>query len=323
MNQRNRLRTGSRIWQSSIARELIRASGQADPRPAMIQRARSLLEDAEVATAPVSFDIIGSLQRIHTIEAVTMREAGRLIPDNKGFRVQVNQAHSISKQRFTTGHEVGHTLVLPSTSRPSLVQDMDTGLFGETSEEEELCDVAASELLLPEKLFRPEATKLGLRLDSVVLLAKMFQASKEASARRLVGLNLWPCALAMWSLAYKKGEAYLVNQPSFDEVTWPTPQPKLRLRYSVRSASFRRFLPSNKSASADGVLNQCFKENRIVCGEERLLLSGREVSLYVMAAPVTFVENGEDRRQVLSLMREVEAVSPTQTPSTSLWSEDE
>jgi Zn-dependent peptidase ImmA (M78 family) len=71
-----------------------------------------------------------------------------------------------------------------------LVQDLATGQFDTDKEEELLCDIAASELLLPGSLVRPAARASGWCLETVLELSERFDASREATARRLVDLDL-------------------------------------------------------------------------------------------------------------------------------------
>lgn len=317
----NRIR--SRVWQSSAARELARMSSDGDPRTAIVQCARALLEEAQVFSAPVDFDPLGSYQRIHTIKAVPMKAAGRLVPDAKGFQVHVNAAHTIGKQRFTTGHELGHTLIPAYQRAPHVIQDLVTGLFSGGKEEEYLCDMAASELLLPEHLFRNQAMERGLHLDTVATLSRLFKASREATARRLVDMNLWPCAMAMWHLAYTKNQATVSQQLSFDGFGWTPPVKKLRLRYAASSSSFGHFLPSNISAPADGPLTRCHEENQVCYGEERLTTSSGDASVFVMAAPVNYCDSSGPQRQVLSLLLSMGATPPSPARYTELWDADE
>lgn len=318
MSPRSR-RASSRTWQSSAARELMRMSNDGDPRTAIVQRARALLEEAQVTSAPVDFNLLGSFQYIHTINAAPMKAAGRLVPDAKGFQIHVNAAHTIGKQRFTIGHEIGHTLVPTYQRAPYVIQDLVTGLFSGGKEEEYLCDIAASALLLPEHLFRPQAMERGLHLETVATLSRLFKASREATARRLVDMNLWPCAVAMWHLAYKKSQASGSRQLSFDGFGWVPPVKKLRLRYAAPSSSFGHFLPSNISAPADGPLTRCYEENQACYGEERLTTSSGDASLFVMAAPVDYCDSSGPQRQVLSLLLDMGATPPSPVRYTELW----
>ena len=290
-----------RAWKSAVARNLTVATGLPDAEMAMRQLARDALAEVEVVAEPVDLALVASFQGVRAIEVVEMAQAGRLIPEEGGYRIQLNASHSGRKRRFTTGHEIGHTLLPGYQSRPHLVQDVVTGQFDMGREEEFLCDVAAAELLLPDHLFRPAAQARGCYLEAVLELATRFEASREATARRLVDLNLWPCALVLWHQAYKKREAALTMQSTFG-IEWVPPQPKLRVRYAVASATFGYFVPRQLSAPRDGLIEQCFADGGPQSGEEVLQIGGHAVAFYAMAVARDFVSDSGPIREVLCLL---------------------
>lgn len=308
-----------RSWFSATASELMQVTQIRDPRLAITHLARALLADAEINAPPVNLELIGSFQRVRSIEEVEMPHSGRLVPGNEGCLIQVNVRHTRGKNRFTVCHEIGHTLVPAYHRHPRIVQDMSTGLFQVGQEEEHLCDIAASELLLPEFLFRPRAATLGYHLNTVAELAQAFQASREATARRLVDMNIWPCAMALWHLAYKDSEAHVPLQMTLGGSDWIPPERKLRVRYAVANKQFGYYLHHNLAAPQDGCLMRCFAENAVVCGEEQLILSGRGVKLYVMAAPTNFVSANGPTREVLSLILGANSDAVRQEEPTELW----
>lgn len=263
--------------------------------------ARDALTEAEVMTVPVDFDLLASFQGVRAIELVAMAQAGCLIPENGGYRIQVNEAHPLVKRRFTTGHEIGHTLIPAYRRRPHLVQDADTGLFDAGKEEEYLCDVAAAELLFPDHLFRPAAQVAGCTMSSVFDLAAQFQASREAAARRLVETEFWPCAFVVWHHAFKKSEQATALQYSLGD-DWQTPTKKLRVRYAVASKSFGHFIPQHIAASEEGSIAWCFTSGELVSGDEVLQIGREEVRCHVTAAPRSYTIDDEEHREVLSLV---------------------
>ncbi len=289
-------------WQSAIARELCQITGAREPHRAVQQLTQTLLEDAEVAAPPVNLHLLASFQNIRDIQKVVMPHAGRLLPDGANYLIQVNTHHSSGKQRFTAGHEIGHTLIPSFQRHPRVIQDMVTGLFEAGQEEEYLCDVAASELLLPEPLFRPQAKSVECHLNTVIELAHIFQASREATARRLVEMNLWPCAFAIWHLSYKDSEAHLSQQLTLGGPEWSLPEKKLRVRYAVSNPLFGHYLHRNLAAPQDGCLMHCFKEGGVVCGEERLTLQNRGITFSVMAAARNYADTSGPTRDVFSLL---------------------
>src|SRR5207244_8437292 len=92
-------------WHSIAARNLMCLSGMNNPRYSMIQCANALLEEVGIDKPPIDLRIVASFQRVKEIQYLTMKHAGRLIPDGYDFTIQVNASHTRGKQNFTIGHE--------------------------------------------------------------------------------------------------------------------------------------------------------------------------------------------------------------------------
>jgi hypothetical protein len=306
----------SQHWQSAIARELCQITGTRDPLRAAQQLAQVLLDDAEIVAPPVNLHLLASFQNIRAIQEAVMPHAGRLLPDGAHYLIQVNAHHSTGKQRFTAGHEIGHTLIPSFQRHPRVIQDLVTGLFEAGQEEEYLCDVAAAELLLPERLFRPRAKNLGCHLNAVIELAHAFQASREATARRLVEMNLWSCAFAIWHLSYKDSELHINQQLTLGGPEWALPEKKLRVRYAVSNQLFGHYLHRNLAAPQDGCLMRCFKEGGVVCDEVHLAHQNRDVTFYVMAVARNYTDKSGPTRDVFSLLL---SDSPTRSAQENRW----
>ncbi len=267
----------------------------------MVQAARGLLREAEIETAPVDLPLVASYQGVRAVETVEMNHAGRLVPKGAGFVAQVNAAHPRGKHNFTLGHEVGHALLLQHAHERRLVEDITTGTF-DGSEEEYLCDLAAAELLMPMHLLRPMAAELGCSLTTVVELSGRFHASREATARRLVDANLWPCALALWNWSYKPAQARMVGAlrlPGFEELG---PERKLRLQYAVANPDFGQYLHRYLAVEPDGHLMRCFSEGVSVQGTEKLKFDKGYRSFFVTAVRREYIVGSELVRDVLSLL---------------------
>lgn len=298
----------------------MRATGLTDAREGMVQQAAALLDEIGIDQPPVDLRIVGSFQRVKDVQSLAMSNAGRLIPDGNDFIIQVNAGHSRGKQNFTVGHEIGHTLIPSYRTRPRIVEDMTTGAYDQGREEEYLCDVAAAELLMPMRLFRARAAATDLGLASVVELARLFHASREAAAIRLVQTDLWPSAVAVWRQAYKPTQQNILGQPTFPGMEWAVPQKELRIRYAVHSSGFGYYLHRHLAAEADGCLSRCFTEGGVVSGVEQLELHRRFVSLQVVAGTVDF--DGEDGpvRELLSLFLSEGMVPSANQRGFDLWS---
>lgn len=231
--------TMSRRWHSDAAQSVCAEVGTDDPVAAIEVLAAQLVEDSGLARPFRNLKRMASHQDIFDIEVIPMSDAGRLIGTAKGLLVQVNAAHPETKRRFTTCHEIGHTL-FPSYDphRPSRV-DHDTGLYAEDDEEEFLCDVAAAELLMPTAEFRRELAWHKLHVWSIDKLAKEFGASLEATAIKCVRVASEPVALIVWDSA-------MASTSGSARGTMP---PELRVRYAIYGSGFGSYRFAHGSAA--------------------------------------------------------------------------
>jgi Zn-dependent peptidase ImmA (M78 family) len=111
--------------------------------------------------------------------------------DGKHY-ICVNDNDRAERQRFTVCHEVAHVVL---------------GLASDHSEQplsyrkrppaEILCDVFAAELLLPFRLFQPEAEKSPVSLASIEELAGRFGASLTTTGSRFADVISTPCAFVL------------------------------------------------------------------------------------------------------------------------------
>lgn len=310
-------------WRSPVAREVMFAARAQDPSQAMMRLADALLQEADVQQPPVNLRQVASFQNVRSIEAVMMTSAGRLIPQGDGLLIQVNDRHPLGKQHFTTGHEIGHTLIPSYSVRPQRIDDAVTGVFQQDQEEEYLCDIAAAELLMPMALFKPLAAAQGFSLETLETLRHLFRASREATALRLIQTGLWPCAMAVWHQANKPSELQGTGHPTFPGFEPADPPKKLRIRYAVCSPSFGAFLPRHLSAEPNGCLAQCFTDGGMLYRTDRLFLRKRYEEFFMMAVAVDYIERNGPAREVLSLLLPVNVPGTRPIPQPSLWAAEE
>jgi IrrE N-terminal-like domain len=120
-------------------------------------------------------------------------ESGYCVPGKGKYRIVTNGNEDETRQRFTVCHEIAHIVLgLPSehTSMPSWS-------YAKRSPNEILCDVFASELLLPYKLFKPLVDKADISLAAIDDLAERACASSMATGSRFAALVRAPCAFVL------------------------------------------------------------------------------------------------------------------------------
>jgi len=101
------------------------------------------------------------------------------------FVVWLNKRASRRRKNFTLAHEISHTFfyeILHHRRNPHRIDGVD-------EEEERLCDIGATELLMPATNFRMDAAAAGdVTPETLFNLIKAYDVSLEAVASRLVQL---------------------------------------------------------------------------------------------------------------------------------------
>jgi hypothetical protein len=112
--------------------------------------------------------------------------------DSKGrFTIDFNPQRASARMRYSIAHEIGHTL-FPDCAAATRNRATHQEMKEDDWQLESLCNIAASEILMPfgtlqeELSMRPSA---GLVLD----LRRKYFASCEAVANRLIRLTAYPC----------------------------------------------------------------------------------------------------------------------------------
>lgn len=179
--------------QHHSVRALLEADGTTDVPDLAIQR----MAQAWVAKCsllgwdgpPFDMELMASLRGYEVMytRALADDQSGCILAGSR--RILINVRLPRRRQRYTIAHEIAHTFFpdfgsAPAHEAPHIEYD-----FSEQSPVEQLCQIAAAELLMPLDSFR--AARIGtLALAAPIKrLAEMFDASFEAIARRWVSLS--------------------------------------------------------------------------------------------------------------------------------------
>lgn len=195
------------------------------------QLSERLLDEADVRP-PVSVEILASLRGVVDIEVVDQPWAGMLSAVDGRLLVRIKDTDSYPRQRFSVLHEAIHTFCPGFLQTQFRCNPNRSGNRVET-----LCDIGASELLLPRRHFGPDLLAGRFDFDHVADLADRYEASLEATAIRAV--DLWPGAASL--LVFRRQ-----TKPS--EAGEPDAEPRLRLAWSHVSGAWP-YLPRHKSVS--------------------------------------------------------------------------
>jgi IrrE N-terminal-like domain len=241
---------------------------------------------------PISHVLMASMRGVRRIEEAHLPCAGCLILDNGVLVIRLRASDVYGRRRFTAFHEIVHTYLpgfaivpqyrcdpaLPDAQGPSRKPDV-----------EELCDVGAVELLLPQDQFREDILGTRPTMDLASKLATRYEASLEATARRVVALHEDPAMFVVMERA---------PDPSA-----PREGPKLRVM-SVHAKGDWPVVPKKKSVDQSSPLARPLSGHVI---SETGKLTGltdaplRGVYLNAVSAPYTD-GSGHEHQRVLAMI---------------------
>lgn len=150
-----------------------------------IARARKLLKDAGITTAPVDVESLALAVGFKVSrKELPKGEAGSTFERRGQKHIWVNEKDGPLRQRFTILHEIAHhVLELPSKHGEKVPGD-ELERFTGRHQEEVLCDIFAAECLVPWGLIQPLAEEKDFTLEHLAELAEQFQASRSCIASR-------------------------------------------------------------------------------------------------------------------------------------------
>jgi IrrE N-terminal-like domain len=222
--------------------ELARLESPGKPDAQLVIELAQRTLDELAMEPPVSHEIIASMRDIARIEETGLPWAGCLVRDGGRFVIKLRASDSRGRKRFTAFHEVKHTYMpgfalapryrCDPAAPPDVVRDRDPSL-------EALCDLGAVELLLPRKNFLNDLDGNTPTLTLASQLAERYDASLEATARRIVTLRPAPTLL-------------IALEPSC-KPSAPHDEPKLRVKRAYGNADWP-FIPRNKSVPPGSIL---------------------------------------------------------------------
>lgn len=244
-------------WKSPAVRWLLEKSKASDPEMLMREEARRLIDASGQNNPPFSPERVKRLRNVERIEWVTPPNLSGLVPIQGGFVIRVrNELRDsgrnlgeedwtrpfLGRENFSIAHEIGHTffydIELPVPSRPA----KDTG----SRAEEKLCDVFASELLMPAERLKRDARQLLQKenhcIEVLTKLAITYRVSVRAIVGRLLELGIIGNVIVIrWDWLLKP------NEPGDS-------MPKLRVDWAIPNTY--PYIPRLKPAPKGSIFEQ-------------------------------------------------------------------
>ena len=153
---------------------------------------------------PQEFVRLGGIKKI--VKADLGKASAVLLRLQDGYVIKVNRNHNLARQNFSCAHEIGH-LLFSDLKLERYIKHIEYRTFNPQGEQkartaarERLCDAAATELLMPELVFRKYLSGFGVSVHSIELLANIFRVSIRAAAWRIAEVSVEPCIALLWQL---------------------------------------------------------------------------------------------------------------------------
>ena len=174
----------------------------------ILERARQLVnqlvEQRGHDKPPFLPEEFARLQGVKIERADLGKTSAVLLRFHDGYIIKLNQNHNPARQNFSCAHEIGHKLLrelkieLNTENIEYRTFNPQAHALARAKVRERLCDVAATELLMPELVFRKYLSGFGVSVHSIERLANIFRVSIRAAAWRIAEISTESCIALLW-----------------------------------------------------------------------------------------------------------------------------
>ena len=219
--------------------------------------------------------------------------------------IKYNPNKPKTRQNFSIAHEIAHTF-FPDYQHQYKARHK-IGKFDPNYEVEFLCDLGASEIIMPTPDFDLDVENMGISLKSLRVLSKRYEASREATAIRMIGTDFYPCALIVLDYRHKPTEKDKIEESKcqlnlFGDYPWEPPSMKLRVQYSVRGTHFSAYIPKHKSIEESSPLHEVSVTGKPFQGDTVLNLTKTPLNTYVEAMALPKTHNTDLGSRVIAIL---------------------
>jgi Zn-dependent peptidase ImmA (M78 family) len=189
---------------NSLVRDFLRRTGHDDEK-AVIELAQRLVKDADMKP-PIDVFRLARFYGVEVREVEGMRLDGQVIPLKDGFIIEVAKEKPVKRKRFTIAHELIHIFLLKEgLVLLDTLHELESLIPLMRRRIERLCDIGASEILMPSHFFEPKLKDYGISVDALFRLRREFQTSITSTAIRIVRASN-SCAFVFWKFMSKPGD---------------------------------------------------------------------------------------------------------------------
>ena len=288
------IKVGKRIYSDPSVVHLVKLHREVSQDPEKIIRH---LARHEIANArnhgwsgpPFAPQILASIMGIpcEKSEKLFRSEDAELHPIGEGrSAIKYNPNRPKTRQNFSIAHEIAHTFFPEYQDQYKARHKI--GKFNPDSEVEFLCDLGAGEIIMPTPEFDLHVQNIGISLESLEELSKLYEVSPEATAIRMIRTDLFPCALIVLDYNHKPIEESKIEQEKyqqklFDDCPWNPPPMQLRVKYSFQAKHFSDYIPKHKSIDKSSALYEVSVTQKPFQGNTTLNLTNQSTEAYVEA----------------------------------------
>jgi hypothetical protein len=280
---------------------LVQSIGAPDPISAIRIKARNAIEQFRSTfgepTMPLDIEALASFLGIgQSDDAPSHSEDAELVPVGDGrVAIRINRDRPETRRRFSVAHEISHTF-FPNYQTKSWCRTDARYRRRDNPDDllEMLCDIGASELVLPAPWFIRDTAAVTTGAG-LVDLARKYTASREATLRRFAESHPSSVAAVFFSWKLKPTQQTTIgnvdqhNLFDIDPAENARRAKRLRLDYSIPSPKFAdsgNYLPADKSVENEGPLYEAAATGRPCEGECRLDLGPAGGRYRILAVPV-------------------------------------
>jgi Zn-dependent peptidase ImmA (M78 family) len=175
-------------------RSVILFAGNHDPIQVITDRAQKIvLEALENGWSGPPYDpfILAELRKIRLVPSQDVVDARTTANAAGTFTTEFNPSRPRARIRYSIAHEIAHTL-FPDCAQAVRHRGFHEDVTADNWQLESLCNIAASEILMPYGTLKKEETE-EVTVNIVGSLRKKFEVSSEAVLWRLTRLTDRPC----------------------------------------------------------------------------------------------------------------------------------
>lgn len=192
-------------WTHHSIKKLIEETGDENPVSVIRERARNLVLEAYESGwegPPYNPIELSKLLNIEILPNDSVVDARTIPIKRKEFRIEYNPFGNPNRINFSIAHEIGHTLF--NDCDDEIRNREDNAKATGNWELEFLCNIAASEILLPYGSISIDANKSPMNIEGLLEISKKYKASLESVFLRFTEVVDKPCGILICHYKNKK-----------------------------------------------------------------------------------------------------------------------